>query len=450
MHPVAARLRRVVGRRRGRRARLRVARRAQRLRAAPLRRCRCCPPGTGRCGCCTSRDLHLMPATAPQGRVGARPGRRSSPTSSSTPATTSRTRTPSRRCSTRSSAARGRARACSSSARTTTSRPQPKNPVRYLHHGRRPTTVGSIAAAADRATSSRASLDARLGRPDQPRATLDGRAAAPSSSSGSTTRTSSYDRYDQVARRRLDPTPTCTIGRHPRALPAGPRRDDRRRRRARRRRSHARRPALRALLRRAGDQLRPRPRPRQGASPAGGRAPDARRRPRPRRTPRGCEVSAGLGTSPYAPVRFACRPEATLLTLVPAAPVGRRPVRARDPIRSRWAPARLASLLAASRSQIGGRCSHGVWRSLVARFVRDEEAAGSNPVTPTRRLCRSEVQYRRHVGENPRSRRPAAGVAHHRVSVTAGGSPGRSHRPEPPRWGRAGSPAPRWRRRTGS
>jgi len=27
------------------------------------------------------------------------------------------------------------------------------------------------------------------------------------------------------------------------------------------------------------------------------------------------EISAGLGTSPYAPVRFACRPEATLLTL---------------------------------------------------------------------------------------------------------------------------------------
>jgi hypothetical protein len=26
-----------------------------------------------------------------------------------------------------------------------------------------------------------------------------------------------------------------------------------------------------------------------------------------------------------------------------------------------------------------------VWRSLVARFVRDEEAAGSNPVTPTSR-----------------------------------------------------------------
>ena len=28
-------------------------------------------------------------------------------------------------------------------------------------------------------------------------------------------------------------------------------------------------------------------------------------------------VSAGLGTSPYAPARFSCRPEATLLTLVP-------------------------------------------------------------------------------------------------------------------------------------
>jgi hypothetical protein len=26
----------------------------------------------------------------------------------------------------------------------------------------------------------------------------------------------------------------------------------------------------------------------------------------------------------------------------------------------------------------------GVWRSLAARFVRDEEAVGSNPATPTR------------------------------------------------------------------
>ena len=33
-------------------------------------------------------------------------------------------------------------------------------------------------------------------------------------------------------------------------------------------------------------------------------------------------VSAGLGTSPYAPVRFACPPEATLLTLVPRSRAG--------------------------------------------------------------------------------------------------------------------------------
>ena len=32
-------------------------------------------------------------------------------------------------------------------------------------------------------------------------------------------------------------------------------------------------------------------------------------------------VSAGIGTSPFAPLRFCCRPEATLLTLV-AAPIG--------------------------------------------------------------------------------------------------------------------------------
>ncbi|QKT06025.1 metallophosphoesterase [Gordonia sp. X0973] len=33
-------------------------------------------------------------------------------------------------------------------------------------------------------------------------------------------------------------------------------------------------------------------------------------------------VSAGLGTSPYAPARFFCRPEASLLTLTPVAPGG--------------------------------------------------------------------------------------------------------------------------------
>jgi len=38
----------------------------------------------------------------------------------------------------------------------------------------------------------------------------------------------------------------------------------------------------------------------------------------PMPAPHFLHVSSGLGTSPYAPVRFACRPEASLLTLVPA------------------------------------------------------------------------------------------------------------------------------------
>ena len=37
--------------------------------------------------------------------------------------------------------------------------------------------------------------------------------------------------------------------------------------------------------------------------------------------------------------------------------------------------------------------SYGVWRSLVARFVRDEEVAGSNPVTPTVK-CLIKVTFR--------------------------------------------------------
>ena len=37
---------------------------------------------------------------------------------------------------------------------------------------------------------------------------------------------------------------------------------------------------------------------------------------------------------------------------------------------------------------------YGVWRSLVARFVRDEEVAGSNPVTPTvKRLVRHTFRF---------------------------------------------------------
>ena len=49
----------------------------------------------------------------------------------------------------------------------------------------------------------------------------------------------------------------------------------------------------------------------QGPAPAPGRLPT--RRP----GISWLHVSAGAGTSPYAPVRFCCRPEATLLTLTP-------------------------------------------------------------------------------------------------------------------------------------
>jgi len=47
------------------------------------------------------------------------------------------------------------------------------------------------------------------------------------------------------------------------------------------------------------------------------RAKGLSRYPDPATGPAWLHVSAGLGTSPWAPVRFACRPEATLLTLVP-------------------------------------------------------------------------------------------------------------------------------------
>ena len=49
-------------------------------------------------------------------------------------------------------------------------------------------------------------------------------------------------------------------------------------------------------------------------------------------------------------------------------------------------PAKSATISPKPRGGIRFRSAHeaiGVWRSLVARVVRDDEAAGSNPVTPT-------------------------------------------------------------------
>ena len=69
-------------------------------------------------------------------------------------------------------------------------------------------------------------------------------------------------------------------------------------------------------------ELRPRHPPSQGRLPLVARRGNRARGGRPARSSSAPDdaaylhVSAGLGTSPYAPVRFACRPEATLLTLL--------------------------------------------------------------------------------------------------------------------------------------
>lgn len=60
----------------------------------------------------------------------------------------------------------------------------------------------------------------------------------------------------------------------------------------------------------------PVPAPAGDATPEGGTPPDSGTPPDRRKAAAWLHVSAGLGTSPYTPVRFACRPEASLLTLV--------------------------------------------------------------------------------------------------------------------------------------
>ena len=117
-------------------------------------------------------------------------------------------------------------------------------------------------------------------------------------------------RRRDVARRGIrEPAPADGHGRrHPRAVPARAQLVREPRRAAHARRPHPRRPGVRARLRRARHQLR---HPAQAGQ--GPQRLAARRCAR-----RYLNVSAGLGTSIYAPVRFACPPEATLLTLVPA------------------------------------------------------------------------------------------------------------------------------------
>jgi hypothetical protein len=58
---------------------------------------------------------------------------------------------------------------------------------------------------------------------------------------------------------------------------------------------------------------------------------------------------------------------------------------------------------------------YGVWRSLVARFVRDEEVAGSNPVTPT-----SRMPGQIHIRILDRSLRAASTAAKYSSDLSAG------------------------------
>jgi predicted MPP superfamily phosphohydrolase len=70
---------------------------------------------------------------------------------------------------------------------------------------------------------------------------------------------------------------------------------------------------------RSGHQLRSRPGPREGPESVVGGGERHTLLPQAPGDAPYLHVSAGLGTSPYAPVRFACRPEASLITLVPRA-----------------------------------------------------------------------------------------------------------------------------------
>ncbi|WP_307785208.1 hypothetical protein [Janibacter melonis] len=125
------------------------------------------------------------------------------------------------------------------------------------------------------------------------------------------------DRYDDVAGPLAD-GPTCSSASPTRptsasSTPCTPTGG------ARPRRPHARRPALRPRLRALVTNCDLDRRRAKGVALVArrGRPPDVD-------APQDASwlhVSAGLGTSRFAPVRFACRPEASLLTLVPA--VGR-------------------------------------------------------------------------------------------------------------------------------
>ena len=246
-------------------------------------------------------DLHLTPGqqakrewVALARRSRARPGR-------STPATTWPTARRCRPCSTRSARCSSGPAPSSWGPTTTTSRRSRTRRATCCRSasrgcastGCRPTTCATGCSPPAGSTST---TPASGSRPTTAR----------SSWSAPTTPTSGTTATHDVAGP-ADPAADLVDRRHPRPVPPRPGPDGRRRLPARARRPHPRRPALRAVPRRAGHQLRP-------AAPAGEGPLDPRARPG---AVRAC-------TSPPASARRRTRrcaspaaPEATLLTLVP-------------------------------------------------------------------------------------------------------------------------------------
>ena len=153
---------------------------------------------------------------------------------------------------------------------------------------------------------------ARLARPEQRRRLAGCRRHGAIDAFGVSDAHRGWDRLDALpdplAELQADERPRRDAGRHACAVPPGARHLHRSRRRRDLRGAHPRRPGAAFPASARSSRTATSRSARRGASAPGATA--AARVP--------LNVSAGLGHSIYAPVRFACRPEASLLTLVAA------------------------------------------------------------------------------------------------------------------------------------